>query len=64
MKPNPSPWHPAAEAWIRTGRPVISEPFVDRLERRPRPTRRRTKRKAQVPTVSFAASSLPPGDRE
>lgn len=60
MKPTPSPWHPIAAAWREnTGQPVVSVPFVSYLERRPRPTRKRTKRKAQIPTVSFADRSQP-----
>lgn len=58
---NSDPWHPRARAWRQTGRPVISEPFVDRLEGKRR-SRKRTKA-APIPTT-FAAASLPPGDRE
>ena len=53
----PDPWHPRARAWRRTGRTVISEPFVDALEARRRP-RKRAKPAPRAP-VSFADRSQP-----
>lgn len=62
---NASPWHPLAVHWRRRGGIVISEPFVDRLERRPKRRRRRyVKARQTPPPITFAAASLPPGDRE
>lgn len=55
------PWHPFAAAWRRSGRTVISEPFVASLEARRRPRKRA---KPAPPPTTFAASSLPPGGRE
>ena len=59
----PTRWDKRAEEWLRTGRPIVSEPFVDHLEKTPR-RRRRTHAKQKAAPTSFAASSLPPSDRE
>lgn len=60
----PTRWDKRAEEWLRTGRPIVSEPFVDHLEKTPRRKRRRTHAKQKAAPTSFAASSLPPSDRE